>query len=75
MGLVHHYNGIEEDFEVGKHLDTFKTLSELEHKINHYLGNDKARETIRQNGYDYCHNTFTYDNMVGNILELYKKYK
>ena len=72
--LSHHYKGIEKDFETGKHLDTFKNLQELETKIHFYLENEDKRNQIAENGYNYCHNNFTYKSMVENLLKLYQKY-
>jgi hypothetical protein len=73
--LSHHYKGIEKDFVVGEHLDTFKNLAELQNKIDHYLQADDERKKIRLAGYNHCHSNFTYKNMVENLLTLYKKYK
>ena len=73
--LSHHYKGIEDDFEIGTHLDTYKDFRELDLKINYYLKNNEERQRIAKNGYEYCHNTFTYDHMIKNLIELYKKYR
>lgn len=73
--LSHHYPGIEKDFEVGKHLETYRSTREMLNKITHYLGNSTERERIAMNGYNLCHSTFTYKSMVENLIELYKKYK
>jgi hypothetical protein len=35
--LSNYYKGIEKDFEIGKHLDVWQTLPELEKKIDYYL--------------------------------------
>lgn len=72
--LSHHYKGIEKDFELGKHLDTFKSLQELKEKIDYYLVNEDERENIALAGYEYCHKTFTYKNMVENLIKLYYGY-
>ena len=73
--LSHHYKGIEQDFVIGKHLDTYHNLKELQEKIDYYLAHEKERDEIMNNAYDYCHNTFTYDHMIKNLIELYKKYR
>jgi len=72
--LSHHYKGIETDFEVGKHLDTFKNTRELKSKIDYYLSHEKERNEIAKNGYDLCHEKFTYKSMVENLFNLVKKY-
>ena len=68
--LAHHYNGIEQDFEVGKHLDTFQDLREMESKIDYWLHHTKERQEIADQGYEYVHENFTYKNMAENILKL-----
>ncbi len=75
MCLSHHYPGIEKDFEVGKHLDTYRDVRGMMNKITHYLGNPTQREQIAINGYNHCHSTFSYKQMIENLIELYKKYK
>ncbi|MHA2039402.1 MAG: glycosyltransferase family protein, partial [Promethearchaeota archaeon] len=75
MCLSHHYKGIEKDFKVGVHLDTFKDLDELQTKINYYLYNPNKRKEIAFNGYRHCHENYTYKSMVENLIKLYKQYK
>jgi len=75
MCLSHHYPGIEKDFEIGKHLDAYTNHRDMMNKINHYLGNPEARNRIAENGYDYCHATFTYKSMVENLFKLIEKWK
>ena len=73
--LSHHYEGIEKDFEVKKHLDTFHDTDELIEKIDYYLENEKEREKIALAGYKHVHKNFTTKNMVNDILRIYTKYK
>ncbi len=73
--LSQHYKGIEKDFEIGKHLDTFKDVRELQSKIDFYLNNPEERKRIAKHGYAYCHKTFAYSNMVENLINLVEKYK
>jgi len=68
--LAHHYPGIEEDFEIGVHLDTFNTLPEMEEKIRYWLEHPEEREKIAKAGYEHVHENFDYRSMVGRILEL-----
>lgn len=44
------WRGLEEDFEVGVHLDVFRTPQELKEKISYYLKHEKERERIAQAG-------------------------
>ncbi len=73
--LSQHYKGIEKDFNIGKHLDTFKNLAELQLKIEFYLANSTERQRIAKHGYTYCHQTFTYKEMVNNLINLVNEYK
>lgn len=70
--LAHHYPGIEDQFEVGKHLDTFNTIHEMNKKIDYYLSRDDEREQIANCGYTHVHRNYTYDNMAQNIINLSK---
>lgn len=73
--LSHNYHGIEKDFTIGEHLDTFGNEQELEAKINYYLQQEDERERIALNGYDHVHANFTTDNMADEIIKIYDKYK
>jgi hypothetical protein len=73
--LSHHYNGIEKDFEVGKHLVTYRNFREMNEKIRVYLDNPIERERIAKHGYTHCHNNHTYKHMVEDLINLVEKYK
>ena len=73
--LSHNYLGIEKDFEIGKHLDTYRDIREMLNKINHYLANPTQREQIAINGYNLCHSKHTYKHMVNNLIKLYKQHE
>jgi glycosyltransferase involved in cell wall biosynthesis len=72
--LSHHYPGIEKDFQIGKHLETFEGVDNLKEKIDYYLANDKDRERIATEGCRHVHANFTTKNMVNDILRIYTKY-
>lgn len=60
---------INEDFEVGKDLVTFSSISELKEKVGYYLKHENERNQIAENG----HNTVKkYDNLnfAKKILEV-----
>jgi len=50
--LREYVNGIEEFFEVGKEIETFKSIEEAEDKIKFYLDNDFLREKIALAGHE-----------------------
>jgi spore maturation protein CgeB len=55
----------------GHHLDTFKDTDDLIKKCHHYLTNEKEREAIAENGYNFTHELFTWDKMVQNLIYHY----
>jgi len=73
--LSHHYAGIENDFKVGYHLDTFRTPKEMLDKVSYYLENSEERGLITQQGYGHVHENFEYKHMIENIIKIYKKHK
>ncbi len=73
--LSHSYDGIELDYIVGKHLDTFDNIEELIKKCKYYLANDQKREAIAKNGMELIHKNHTFEAMCKNIISLYKSYK
>jgi hypothetical protein len=75
MVLAQHYYGIEKEFMVGKHLETFRSIAEMKEKIRFYLENPDKRKEIAMHGYEHVQANFTYHNMVENIFELYNKHK
>lgn len=75
MVLSHEYPNMEQDFIIGKHLDTYKNFDDLVTKCYLFLANDNIRKTIADAGYEHCHKNYTFDNMAKNIIKLYEKYK
>jgi len=75
LTLSHHYEGIEEDFEVGEHLDTFSCIEEMLTKADYYCRNDYQRQRIAQAGYEHAQKNFSVDVMAQNILKIYEQAK
>lgn len=73
MCLSHHYEGIEDEFVVGQHLDTWKTLEQLEAKISYYLEDSKKREEIAEAGYKFVHENCTWENRIMKVQEIYNE--
>jgi len=73
--ISHHYPGIEQDFKVGEHLETFHHLDDLIVKIDQLLADPKRRTEIALNGYKHIHENFTYHSMVQNIFDIYEARK
>lgn len=68
--LSHNYEGIEQDFKVGKHLDTFQDVNGLISKIDYYLTHENERSKLASQGQEYASKEFSYQNIVKQILEL-----
>lgn len=56
----------------GEHLRTWNDLNELTALIRHYLSNTEERQKIAKAGHDFVMQNYTFDNMVQNIIKLYK---
>ena len=58
--LCYHTEGIEKVFEVGKELDTFRTLDEMVEKIRYYLDHEDQRRSIAEAGRKRVLENYTY---------------
>lgn len=69
--LMPYIKGIEDLFEIGKEIVTFKfgNFNDLKSKIDYYLEHDEERESIRIAGYERTKKDHTYQNRWINILE------
>jgi len=66
------YPSIEEDYEVGEHLDAWEDFEELKEAIDFYLDNDKLRVKMAKKGMEHVKKEHSYDAMIKNILKLKK---
>ena len=48
--IAEHSESIQELFEVGKEIETYRTIEELETKVAHYLENPEEAREIAQRG-------------------------
>ena len=51
---------LEEEFEIGKHLDVFRTPDELREKTEYYLAHPDERETMARAGQTHVRNHYTF---------------
>lgn len=72
FAISQHYEGIEKDFIIDKHLVTYHNDSELKDKIKYYLEHDLEREKIAIEGYAHVHRNFTFLNMAKNIKKIFE---
>ncbi len=70
--LSHNYPNIEQEFEVGKHLDVWNDKEELFRKIDYYLENDFERKVIALSGSKHVHKNHTWLNRVFQLEEIIK---
>jgi spore maturation protein CgeB len=74
LALTHNFSGIEDVYQVGKHLVVFNDLNELISKCRHYLSNENERNEIALCGYEYVRDNFSFTMMAKNIIKLYNLY-
>jgi spore maturation protein CgeB len=67
--LSHHYTGIERDFQVAKHLDTFMDLNDMISQCERYLSDTELREQIASEGQKLASKEFCYQNIIKQILK------
>lgn len=70
--LIHPYiEGMETDFEDGKHLVFYKfgDFDDLKKKIDYYLENETERELIRNQGHQHVKTNHTYKNRWADIIK------
>ena len=65
--------GLEDLFEIGKHLVTYENEWDLLDKISYYLKNERERITISKQGYDHVIKHHTYVERVKQIIGIIKK--
>lgn len=73
--LIHPYvEGLEKEFEIGKHLVCYKhgDADDLIDKINYYLEHPEEREKIKQAGFEFVKNNYTYQKRCKQVLEILK---
>jgi spore maturation protein CgeB len=58
--LTNETPGLNELFDIGNHLVTYESVSDLFEKIDYYLNNESERMVISQNGYDHVVKNHTF---------------
>jgi spore maturation protein CgeB len=69
MPLCEYVEGIEQYYEPGKEIVTFKTAEEMREKIDYYLHHDAEREQIAKAAYDRTLRDHTWHNRLEPILK------
>ncbi|MCM1157886.1 MAG: glycosyltransferase [Bacteroidales bacterium] len=68
--LTNYQKEIEDYFEPGKDLVVYDSLADLREKIAYYLEHEEERRQIAENGYRKVCESFTYDIVIKEILEM-----
>ncbi len=66
--LAHYFEGIENVFKRGVHLDWFTSIEEMDEKIEYYLKHETERKRIARKGRERVLDYFDYKPLVKNIL-------
>jgi SAM-dependent methyltransferase len=71
--IIHPYiKGLDEEFTDGENIVfyEFNNFEQLKEKIDFYLNNDKDRESIRNNGFNFVKENATYNNRLTQMLDI-----
>lgn len=66
--LVEHLDELQEFFEVGREIETYRSREELLDKIRFYLANDAARDRIRRAGRARCLRDHTWEQRFADVF-------
>lgn len=61
---------IEEFFEIGKELEVYHSLEEMDDKVRFYLSNDRLRQNIALKGQRAVERRFSYEIQVSKIMDI-----
>lgn len=67
--LTNYQPELEEYFVIGKDLEVFHNMKELEEKVAYYLTHEKERIRIAMNGYKKVRENHSYEKRVAPVLE------
>jgi len=69
-----YYPGLEEEFELGKHLQAWSTMQELEDIVRYYLANDDERREIALAGAQYVRENCTWHSRFKQLETIIEKH-
>jgi len=67
--LTNYQTEIEEYFEIGKDIEVYHDLDELERKVDYYLTHEEERKRIAQSGYEKVCAEHNYSKRLQGVLE------
>jgi len=68
--LTEYEKGLEELYNIGEEVETFRTTEELKDKVAYYLNNEAARERIARKGYERVMRLGTWEHRLRDIFPL-----
>lgn len=73
--LTNYQAEIPEYFEIGKELETYESMEELEQKVQYYLTHDEERIEIAINGYEKTAKFHTYELRIAEMIRVLSEQK
>ena len=68
--LTNYQAEIPEYFEIGKELETYESMEELEQKVQYYLAHEEERIEIAINGYEKTAKFHTYELRIAEMIRI-----
>ena len=68
--LTNYQAEIPEYFEIGKDLETYESMEELEQKVQYYLNHEEERIEIAINGYEKVAKYHTYEQRLAEMIRI-----
>lgn len=67
MALTHKFPDIEEEYEIGRHLDSWENFNQLTGRIDYYLEHESERQEIARQGCGHVHKYHTWANRMEDL--------
>lgn len=71
--LTNYQAEMDDLFDIGEEIETFRNLDELKEKTAYYLSHEQERLRIALNGYRKVQNEFSYSHQMSKILQIVKE--
>ena len=68
--LTNYQEELEDLFVIGKEIEVFRSIEELQEKCSYYLTHEKERLTIAINGYKKVRDLFSYQHQLEKIISI-----
>lgn len=71
--LTNYQEELEDLFVIGKEIEVFRSIEELQEKCSYYLTHEKERLTIAINGYKKVRDLFSYQHQLEKIISIVRE--